>query len=252
MTTAVRISQSDDQKIEEIIDSFTRYGLRDIRVNKENPIAAFILISCLIDQMAAYAYNTQKRESGINYKLFIERYFTNYTPLELWENLRCALVHNYTLKANFGLQSEPSASSVNFKNINVNEFAVSSFLLELETALNNLCKDLRSNTPPRENAILKYNDSPIIIAVDKRFWQYDEVSADYLIKYYESDILGKPLDGHTGLPITSIIKEKLENVFLVKCISTIRNKNYEAKLDVITEQLGLPYPTVVLKEAGLY
>jgi len=54
------------------------------------------------------------------------------------------------------------------------------------------------------------------------------------------------------LPITSIIKEKLENVFLVKCISTIRNKNYEAKLDVITEQLGLPYPTVVLKEAGLY
>ena len=87
MQTSIRQSQPDDVKIEEIIDSFNRFALRDIIVNIENPIAAFILISCFIDQMAAFAYNTQpkkKGEVGSNYKKFRQVYpFTRRIKNEL-------------------------------------------------------------------------------------------------------------------------------------------------------------------------
>jgi hypothetical protein len=252
MDLSLRLSQPDDVKIEEIIDSFTRFALRDIKVNIPNPIAAFILISCFIDQLAAYAYNTQIGQAGANYRKFITEYFDAYDPLKLWENLRCALVHNYTLSPNFALSSEPHPSLPPTTNISANDFTVSEFVKELETALTDLSSHLRDRTKIiRCNALAKYNDSPIVIGVNRGIWQYEELEADYLVKYYKQKVLGQPLNEHNDLPITSIIKEPLGNIFLVKCIAIKGNRSYEAKLDIVTQQLRLTYPIDVLKQAGL-
>lgn len=252
MNLLSRLSQPDDVKIEEIIDSFTRFALRDIKVNITNPIAAFILISCFIDQMAAYAYNTQIGQAGANYKKFITEYFKAYDPLQLWENLRCSLVHNYTISPNFALSSEPHPELPPTTNISANDLTVTGFIKELETALTDLSSDLRDKTTiKRSNALAKYNDSPIIIGVNRSSWQYGETEADHLVKYYEQKVLGQPLNGHNDLPITSIIKDSVGSIFLVKCISSKGNRNYEAKLDIVTQQLGLAYPIDTLKQAGL-
>lgn len=251
MNLSYRLNQPDDVKIEEVIDSFTRLALRDIKVNTQNPIAAFILISCFIDQMAAYAYNTQMGQAGANYKKFITEYFKAYNPLQLWKNLRCALVHNYTISPNFALGSAPHPDLPANANISVNDFTVTEFIKELETALTDLSFDLRdSSSQIRSNALAKYNSSPIIIGVDRSSWQYDEPEADYLISYYEPKVLGKPLNGHADLLITSLIKEKIGNKFMIFCIAAKGTRNYEAKLDVVTQQLDFIYPINVLKEGG--
>ena len=237
MNLSSRLSVPDDIKIEEIIDSFTRFALRDIKVNVSNPIAAFILISCFIDQMAAYAYNTQIGQAGANYRKFIADYFKSYDPLKLWENLRCALVHNYTISPNFALSSEPHPELPPTTNISANEFTVTGFIKELETALTDLSVHLRDKTSLiRDSAILKYNSSPIIIGVDRRSWQYEELEADYLLNFYGPIVLGQILNGENSLLITSIIKESAGNIFLVKCIAAKGNRNYEAKLDIVTQQ----------------
>jgi len=251
MNLSSRLSQPDDVKIEEVIDSFTRFALRDIKVNIPNPIAAFILISCFIDQMAAYAYNTQIGQAGANYRRFITEYFKNYDPLRLWENLRCALVHNYTISTNFALSSEPHQDLPPSTNISANDFTVTEFVEELETALVDLNIHLRDKTSQiRRNALDKFNDSPIIISVNRGSWQYDELEADYLVKYYEPKVLGKPLNGHNDLPITSIAKDPVGNIFMVKCIAAKGNRDYEAKLDIVTQQLQLIYPIDALKQGS--
>src|SRR5258705_2458235 len=227
MNLSSRLSQPDDVKIEEIIDSFTRFALRDINVNIPNPIAAFILISCFIDQMAAYAYNTQIGQTGANYRKFITDYFKAYDPLQLWENLRCALVHNYTISPNFALSSEPHPDLPPTENISANEFTVTGFIKELETTLIDLSVHLRDKTTQiRHNALDKFNDSPVIIGVNRSSWQYDEPEADYLVKYYESKILGMPLNGHSDLPITYISKDPVGSIFIVKCIAIKGNRDY--------------------------
>ncbi len=251
MNHSSRLSQSDDVKIEEIIDSFTRFALRDIKINIPNPIAAFILISCFIDQMAAYAYNTQMGQAGANYRKFITEYFKAYDPLQLWESLRCALVHNYTISSNFALSGEPHPELPETANISANDLTVVGFVKELEGALTDLSQDLRINQIIRKNALTKYNSSPIIVGVNKATWQYEEQEADYLVTHYEPLLLGHPLNGNSGLPITFVTKHLVGNIFIVKCISSQGQRNYEAKLDVITEQLGLIYPIDVLKKAGL-
>ena len=251
MNLSSRLSQPDDVKIEEIIDSFTRFALRDIKVNIPNPIAAFILISCFIDQMAAYAYNTQIGQAGANYRRFITEYFKAYDPLQLWENLRCALVHNYTISPNFVLSSEPHPDLPLTSNISATDFTVTGFIRELETALIDLSVNLRDKTTLiRRNALEKFNDSPIIIGVNRSSWQYDEPEANYLMKYYEPKVLGMPLNGHNDLPITSISKDPVGSIFLVKCIATKGTRDYEAKLDIVTQQLTLIYPIDALKQAG--
>jgi hypothetical protein len=251
MNLTSRLSQPDDVKIEEIIDSLTRFALRDIKVNIQNPIAAFILISCFIDQMAAYAYNTQIGKAGANYKRFITEYFKNYDALKLWENLRCALVHNYTISPNFALSSEPHPDLPPTNNISVNEFTVTGFIKELETALADLSVHLRDTTSQiRLSALEKFNSSPIIIGVNRASWQYDEPEADYLVKYYEPLLLGKPLNGNSDLSITSIAKEPIGKVFMIKCTAANGTRDYEAKLDIVTQQLEIIYPIDALKQAG--
>ena len=55
---------NDNDIIEQIIHSFTKFNIRDIEEINNNKldftIAEFILCSCLIDQVSGFRYNTDK------------------------------------------------------------------------------------------------------------------------------------------------------------------------------------------------
>ena len=74
MTNQYRQSFPPEEKIEEILTAFGTYALGDIKhnIDNEKPISAFILCSCLIDQMAYFAYNHSFDENEKYYKQFIK------------------------------------------------------------------------------------------------------------------------------------------------------------------------------------
>jgi hypothetical protein len=60
--------------------------------------AAYILISCAIDCLASFWSNEDS--TGSIYKAFIDEFFDGYNAEHLYKDLRCKLVHNYTLGEN--------------------------------------------------------------------------------------------------------------------------------------------------------
>ena len=71
---------TDDQIIDQIVHSFSKYNVRDIQEINNNEldftIAEFILCSSLIDQVSVFCYNTDK--VGKRYRQFVKDYF--YVP----------------------------------------------------------------------------------------------------------------------------------------------------------------------------
>jgi len=61
------------------------------------PLAAYLLLSCAIDAIAGfYAGRTSKEGTGEQYKEFIKRYMSRYSPENMYGKLRCALAHNFS------------------------------------------------------------------------------------------------------------------------------------------------------------
>lgn len=102
MSFLPRQSQLDDTKIADLITSLGTYGLGDIRHNIETgkPVAAFILSSCWIDQVALFVFNHNEQNLDVHYRNFIKKYLKRYTELDLYTNLRCKLVHSYSVGVN--------------------------------------------------------------------------------------------------------------------------------------------------------
>lgn len=64
-------------------------------------MAGFILGCCFIDTMAGFYAGIDKEESKRNsrkrFEDFVEKYLPKYDREKLWEDLRCGLVHSYTV-----------------------------------------------------------------------------------------------------------------------------------------------------------
>lgn len=259
MKNLFRQSQPPDVKIEEIISSFGQYAFGDIKYNIENkneskPIAAFILCSCLIDQLAAYTYNHGTRENAKHYKKFIQEYLPSYKPLRLYNDLRCLLVHNYSISEYLAISTEDPFPESDGNSISATHITATGLYNDLVKAFKKFTKELRSNTTTRTNALARYDDAPPIIGVSQRFWKYSGAEADHLIKFYSNKVRGKPMNDNKSLKISTIVKTKIDDTkepFILRCVSKQHGKNYYVHLDKITQQLGLPYPIVTLKAAGL-
>lgn len=260
MKNLYRQSQPPDVKIEELISSFGQYAFCDIRYNIENkneskPIAAFILCSCLIDQLAAYTYNHGKKENSKYYKKFIQEYLPSYKPLRLYNDLRCLLVHNYSISEYLALSTEELIPDNDGNSISATNITAKKLFNDLVTAFEKFSKELRSNTETRKNALARYDDAPPIIGVNPRVWKYSEKEADYLINFYFKRVRSKPMNDNKSLKISAIEKTKIDDTkepFILRCISKQHGKNYYVHLDKITQQLGLPYPIDTLIAASQY
>ena len=254
MNTQIRQLQPDDIKIQEIIDSFEQFAIEDIKHNLEKPIAAFILCSCLIDQIAAFAYNHGSNENKKYYKKFIKEYLPTYNPLRLYNDLRCLLVHNYSISEYLAISTEHPLIDGDTQSISINHVTVKSLLNDLEIAFKSFSMQLCTDTQTRINALKRYAVSPPLIAVNRKFWKYSEFEADFLISRYLDKVVGKLMNSNNEFRISSLIKRKIDDTkepFIVTCVCFNQGKEYYAHLDIITQQLGLLYPIDALKKEGL-
>jgi hypothetical protein len=155
---------SDNQIIDQIIHSFSRYNLRDIEeINKhetlEFTIAEFILCSCLIDQLSGFRYNTDK--VGKRYKQFVKDYLPNYNSDELYDDLRNKLVHNYSVGIYYALTRK--APHLHLQKVNdVTYLNLENFIIDLKAALDKYIVELRNNNDIRKRALSWYAAYKII------------------------------------------------------------------------------------------
>lgn len=115
---------------------------------------AFILASCFIDYMAGFVCG---RETTPNdYKDFVRDYLPPiYDPTNLYTDLRCKLVHNYSEGGSYWLkenQSQRHGQVVNGRTI----INLENFLGDLEKAFHKLMKDIRSDPSVGKRAIARY------------------------------------------------------------------------------------------------
>lgn len=83
--------------------SLIDWDFKDINlaINGGAKRGAFILASCFIDHLSCY-YSGEE-STGQNYKCFVRDFLPQYDAEELYKDIRCKLVHNYSLGNNYSL-----------------------------------------------------------------------------------------------------------------------------------------------------
>jgi hypothetical protein len=157
------MEMTDDQIIDQIIYSFSKYNLRDIQEINNNKleftIAEFILCSCFIDQISGFRYNTDK--GGKRYRQFVQDYLTSYNPTELYEDLRNKLVHNYSVGSYYGLTRK--APHLHLQKIDgVTHLNLEDFIADLKTALDKYVYELRNDNEIKRKALCWFTEYKII------------------------------------------------------------------------------------------
>src|SRR3954464_15278541 len=240
---------NDDDIIEQIIDSFGSFAFSDIELTvKPAPIAAFILCSCLIDQFAAFRYN-KIDDTAESYNEFIKQYLPQSRALNLYVNLRCKLVHNYTVGKHIRITND----DVIFENIgkgkNVNVLTSKMLFNDLKVAFNNFCIHLKTpDSDARKNAIDRWRDSFIITKGDYKVTTYLDYEANFLIKHYKVILQGEFMHENQKLRINQISKsEMIPNSWLIMVNATYANHPYNCHLGEMITRLNLESASDVLR-----
>lgn len=254
MNLISRQQQPDDQKIADIITAFETYALGDIKHNIEThkPVAAFILSSCWIDQVALFVYNHNEENLDQHYKSFIKTYLNKYVELDLYTNLRCKLVHSYSVGVTTRITTEDEIYDNHTLTTNANFITAKTLYKDLKEAWGKVKNELLTNgSKTRENALKRFDISPTLIEVSSQTISYNKDEADYLIRYYMPVLKGKNLNNKKHLTITSIIKEALPNLsnqyVILVIIKKSKTKRISEYLERVTQQFNLPFPLDVLQ-----
>jgi hypothetical protein len=154
---------TDNQIIEQIVNSFIRFNLRDIQEiynnEREFTIAEFILCSCLIDQISGFRYNTD--EVGKRYRQFVKEYLPRYNSDALYNDLRNKLVHNYSIGSRYRLTSK--AMYLHLQEVDGNIYLnLSDFIADIRSALDQYFSQLKNDKVIRQNAISWFHQHKII------------------------------------------------------------------------------------------
>lgn len=114
-----------EKTIAGILNSFEKYGLRDIRHNRNRPIAAFILSICFIDNLASFRYPLAINDAAIRSEKFITEYIKPFSAIALYDVFRNAAIHHYSGKRKYALTNDktflaPFEIRKDFTTINTN------------------------------------------------------------------------------------------------------------------------------------
>ena len=156
--------EQEDDIISEILYSFEKYNLRDIKeINStkqelEFTIAVFILCSCIIDHLSGFRYATDRVK--YRYIKFVQEYLPQYDAEELNNDLRNRLVHNYSLGGYYALtRSKPQGS---FKIPKYKILNLDDFIIDLENCLKRYRVEVQTDPQIRHNALQWYDKYKII------------------------------------------------------------------------------------------
>ncbi len=142
-----------------LVDIRLNLGLQDINGNLieadrterniHRPfVAAVILMCCAIDCLAAYRFGRGHNDVGRTFRDFIIKYFTSdntksgksYNSQQIYQGLRNALVHGYTLSKDLALTHRSDKKQLEIENGRV----IYSFYYDLESAYFAYKKDLNA------------------------------------------------------------------------------------------------------------
>lgn len=246
--------KQDDEIIEEIIEAFETFALGDIEHNVEKkPIAAFILCSCLIDQLAAFRYNEPKEKNRVLYKRFIDDYMSHYKPLNLYVNLRCKLVHNYTVGKHIQLTSDEAPYENLGLGKSINVLTAKMMYNELKVVFARIKNELLTpNSETRKNAIgrYKHDNSQIIGKKTHKFTSYTEKDADTLIKHFTPILCKRFKMYNENIEIVSLTKQDAQPGRYMVIVNSIHGRRGKTKqttqIDVVINTFQLESSESVL------
>jgi hypothetical protein len=246
--------KQEDEIIKEIIEAFETFALGDIEHNVDKkPIAAFILCSCLIDQLAAFRYNEPTEKNRVLYKRFINDYMSHYKSLNLYVNLRCKLVHNYTVGKYIQLTSEEAPYEKLGLSKNIKVLTAKMMHNELKIVFDKIKNELLTpDSETRKNAIgqYKHENSQIIGKKTHKFTSYTEEHADTLIKHFTPILCKKFRVNNENVEIVSLTKQAAQPgrcMLIVNSIHGRRGKTKQAtQIDVVINAFQLPSADSVL------
>ena len=131
-----------------------------------NGMAGFIMCFCSIDWMAQYYFGRDTKAD--DYKEFVKRFLPkDYDAEEMYADLRCGLVHNYTNKGcrqKYDLREDRASSHLQLGRVRGNPHVqlkvlnLSNFKEDLRSALAKLFDILEKNPEMKTRAVLRYRN----------------------------------------------------------------------------------------------
>jgi len=123
-------------------------------------MGAFILCSCLIDAVAGFEKGCDTK--GVDYIDFVKRRLQSYNPKQLYEDLRCKLVHGYSEGGSYLFTDARPDLHGGFQGAKT-VINLENFIADIQTALDSFASEIASTASPlRGNAINRYKSNGII------------------------------------------------------------------------------------------
>jgi hypothetical protein len=220
--------------------------------------------SCLIDQLATFAYNVPENgDHRYHYELFIKQYFNKYRLLgeQLYKSLRCKLVHGYTIDRFLKIMSQSEIIDDDERHTHANALTAKMLHKELHFAWEKLYnKLLIENSPERKNAIEKFNNAPPLMESKYQIFRYKKDEAEYLRQTYESSVIGKLINNNSQLIITSLevhqfigeISDNPNDEYIVIVVAKkSKTERYTEYLEETAIRLNMEHPFEFLKKNNL-
>jgi|GEM_PF-1404862 hypothetical protein len=198
------------------------YGIKDmafgdvIAASRKARMGGFILGSCLIDQMAWFCIDGDGL--GNHYRKFITAYMPpGYVPEDMWESVRSALVHRYSVKGPYQFTHGRGAGEHFSKDangrINLN---LEDFVDDLGYAVRGFCNRLRTDTQVQALALARLSDKdyPGVLTIRGGDFQAEQktvvISSSDMIR--ASDVLAETISFLTDLGVRHINDYPRENI----------------------------------------
>lgn len=127
----------------------------------------------------------KERDDYSKVKKFIERYLPQYSGIDLYDILRNPLVHNYSIKKNYSLSSDPLLCQYGMSILSNGIIFIPSLIKDLEFAVDRAIKDLREDKTIRAYAIqwekrhqiLELNQSEVAIFTEP---EIERLKSEYI------------------------------------------------------------------------
>ena len=163
---------SQEDTIEKIETGFREMALDGIKKASAggSKMGAFILVSCFIDCMAGFVKGGKANTTKDDYKDFVKNYLPSYNKENMYHDLRCKLVHNYSEGGSYvfvadlsDLHQKPAKNGKSYINLE-------DFICDVEHAMKRLLREIKTINKMQTKAIDRFNQVGLLkkISIDKR------------------------------------------------------------------------------------
>ena len=159
----LRIFPKIFEKVKYSLDS---WDFKDINLASKGGAkrGAFILGSCFIDHLSCYYFGEESKNS--NYAGFVNKYLSMYDGHELYKDIRCKLVHNYSLGNQYAITHNHSKLHLKKDFDGRTLINLKNFIREINDAKEEYFAELKNNEQLQVNFAKWYTNGGVLVPVD--------------------------------------------------------------------------------------